>query len=95
MCVCVCVCMCALRVLCVCKSVSLCVHVCVCVIVSACLCVCLSVHVHACVHRMIQFVKTQSVFKNLGCCIILYAFLRQLKLHAFIYSAITCAYFSL
>ena len=59
-----CVCVRARACVCVCYvSVNLCIHVCVCVIVSAYLCVCLSVHVHACVHGMIQFAKTQSIFK--------------------------------
>ena len=89
--VCVCVCTC---VVCVGKSVSVCIRVCVCD------CVCLSVCVSVCTRAWMcvwndPICKTQNIFINSCFCIILYAFLRQLKLHVFIYSVITCAYFSL
>ena len=70
--VCVCVCVCVRVRVCVracvhvcCVSVSLCLCVSRCVFVLLCLlvCVCLFVHVHACVHGMIQFAKTQSIFR--------------------------------
>ena len=93
-CVCVCVCVCmraSMHVCCVSKSVSLCIYVCLgdC----ACLSACLSICTCACMCTWNDLICKNP--KHLCFCIILYAFLTQLKLNAFIYSAITYAYFNL